>query len=260
MSAACWTLGAEECKTIPRVNAENRPVGRANALPPRSAIAFKDTRRLIQSKYSPKEDSVLTRLAPDEEMLRNLFQLESRTNDRLEAELGLLPGIGPQELVVNVPYASVINAAFTHAHPAGSRFNGPFRGAWYAAKSIQTAQAEVAYHTTLSLAEVGRFRDEMTCDEYLADFTGQFHDLRASQKFAAALAPASYKASQTLGQTLHLTGSLGLIYPSVRHVGGVCLVCFRPALVAHVRKGRTFRFRWTGTPRPSIEPVSESQK
>ena len=170
-----------------------------------------------------REESVLTRLAPDEDVLRDLFQMESRTNDRLEAEFGLLPGISPQELVANVPYASVINAAFTHAHPAGTRFSGPFRGAWYAARSIQTSQAEVIYHAAVSLSEVGKFKDEMTYDEYLANFTGQFHDLRISQKFAAALDPASYKVSQTLGQTLLLVGSLGLVYPSVRHTGGVVL-------------------------------------
>jgi hypothetical protein len=245
---------------VPRINFEHQRSGRANALPLLSAIAFEDTRRLIQSKYSPKEESVLARLAPDEDVLSELFQTESRTNERLEAELGLLPGISPQELVANVPYASVINAAFTHAHPAGTRFSSPSRGAWYAARSIQTAQAEVIYHATVSLSEVGKFEDEVTYDEYLANFTGQFHDLRISRKFAAALDPASYKVSQTLGQTLFLVGSLGLVYPSVRHTAGVCLVCFRPALVAHVRKGRTFRFRWAGTPKPSIESVSGSLK
>lgn len=234
--------------------------GRAKALPLLSAIAFNDTRRLIPSKYSPGEASVLTRLTPDEEVLHDLFEIESRTNDRLEAELGLLPGISPQELVVNVPYASVINAAFTHARPDGSRFNGPFRGAWYAARSIETAHAEVAYHATVALAEVGRFKDEITCDEYLADFAGEFHDLRTSQKFAAALDPASYRFSQALGQTLLLARSLGVVYPSVRHRGGTCLVCFRPALVAHVCKGRTFRFRWSGKPDPSIVQVNTLPK
>jgi len=245
---------------VPGIKVAHPPGGRANALPLLSAIAFKDTRRLIPSKYSPNEESVLARLTSNQDVLGDLFATESRTNDRLEAELGLLPGISPQELVVNVPYASVINAAFTHARPEGSRFNGPFRGAWYAAKNIQTAQAEVAYHQTVALSEVGRLKDEITYDEYLADFTGPFHDLRASQKFAAALAPASYKVSQTLGQTLLLAGSLGVVYPSVRHAGGVCLVCFRPALVAHVRKGRKFSFRWTGTPHPSIAAVSGSRK
>jgi len=245
---------------VPRIDAAHQPSGRAKALPLLSAIAFKGTRRLIPSRYSPNEESVLTRLTRDGDALNDLFRIESRTNDRLEAELGLLPGISPQELVVNVPYASVINAAFTHARPDGSRFNGPFRGAWYAAKSIQTAQAEVGYHATVALSEVGRFKDEITYDEYLADFAGEFHDLRTSQRFAAALDPASYKVSQTLGQTLLLVGSLGVVYPSVRHTGGVCLVCFRPALVAHVRKGRTFRFRWAGTPKPSIVSVTGFRK
>lgn len=243
-----------------RIHAAHRPRGGASALPLLSAIAFKDTHRLIPSKYSPNEESVLSRLTGDEDALHDLFQLESRTNDRLEAELGLLPGISPQELVANVPYASVINAAFSHARPLGSRFSGPFRGAWYAAKSIHTAQAEVAYHATVALAEVGRFTDEVTYDEYLADFAGEFHDLRTSQKFAPALDPASYKVSQTLGQTLLLAGSAGIVYPSVRHSGGVCLVCFRPALVAHVRKGRTYRFRWDNSPNPSIAPVGGFRK
>ena len=32
-------------------------------------------------------------------------------------------------------------------------------------------------------------------------------------------------------------GSAGVIYPSVRHRGGTCLACFRPALVVNVRRG-----------------------
>jgi hypothetical protein len=71
----------------------------------------------------------------------------------------------------------IINAAFTHARPEGSRFNGPDRGAWYAAKSVKTSQAEVSYHHALALSEVGRYKDEISCDEYMADFIGEFHDL-----------------------------------------------------------------------------------
>ena len=32
-------------------------------------------------------------------------------------------------------------------------------------------------------------------------------------------------------------GSAGILYPSARHKAGTCIACFRPALVAHVRKG-----------------------
>jgi RES domain-containing protein len=239
---------------------ENRRGGRANTLPPLSLIGLKDSRRLIQSKYSPNEESVLARLAPDNKILDDLFDMESRTNDRLEAELGLLPGISPQELVANVPYASVINAAFTHARPDGSRFNGGSRGAWYAAKTILTAQTEVAYHQTVAIAEVGKDKDELTYDEYLADFAGEFHDLQGNPDFAAALDPDSYKASQALADVLLDDGSLGVVYPSVRRPGGLCLACFRPALVVNVRKGRTFRFRWSGSADPSIVQLSGNHK
>lgn len=232
------------------------PSGRANSLPFLKGISFKDTSRLIPSKYSIGEQSVLTRLAPDTKTLHDGFQVEGRTNDRLIADIGGLPGITPHELVANVPYSSTINAAFTHPRPEGSRFNGPGRGAWYAAKSVRTAQVEVAYHQTVALTEIGRYEDELTYDEYLADFTGHFHNLLNSPQFAAVLDPASYKASQRLAQGLLEKGSLGIVYPSVRATG-VCLACFRPALVTHVRKGHTYNFRWAGTPKPIVELVGD---
>lgn len=235
------------------------PGGRAEALPLLSVFAFKNATRLIPSKYSIDEENVLARLAPNNEVLQDGFQVESRTNDRVIADVGGLPEITPHELVANVPYASIINAAFTHARIDGSRFNGPGRGAWYAAKGIKTSQAEIAYHHTVALSEVGRYKDEVTYDEYLANFTGEFHDLVKSPEFAAVLAPDSYKASQRLAERLTEKGSLGIVYPSVR-AAGLCLVCFRPALVTHVRKGRTFRFRWSGSPKPSIQIVVSGLK
>jgi len=82
-----------------------------------------------------------------------------------------VPGIGVHELVFDVPYYRIVNAAFTHAHPFGGRFNDPERGAWYAAFEIRTAQAEVAFHKTVQLAEIDRFEDVVTFDDYLADFS-----------------------------------------------------------------------------------------
>ena len=65
------------------------------------------------------------------------------TNDRLLAENSLSPGIGIHELVFGLPYFRVVNAAYCHAHPLGSRFNGPDRGAWYAAFELRTAHSKV---------------------------------------------------------------------------------------------------------------------
>lgn len=164
----------------------------------------------------------------------------------------MLPGIGLDELVSAVPHAAVVNASFCHAHPLGSRFSGPDRGAWYAAFDVTTARAEVGFHKSVQLAEIGRFEDSVTYDDYLADFSASFHDLRGASGFRACLDPGSYLASQRLAEALLEEGSLGVVYPSVRHDGGTCLACFRPALVANVRRGSTYRFTWRGTTTPVV--------
>jgi hypothetical protein len=224
----------------------------AQAPPKKSRIRRHDTHRLIPSKYSD-EGSALARIAENDAHLENLFDLDNATNDRLLAENNRLPGIGVHELVFGVPHYRIVNAVFTHAHPLGSRFSGPDRGAWYAAFELKTAQAEVAFHKSVQLAEIGRFEDEVTFDDYLADFSGEFHDLREASAFVDCLRRASYVESQALAESLLGDGSLGVVYPSVRRQSGTCIVCFRPALVTHVRKGKTYRFRWQGEAQPVVE-------
>jgi hypothetical protein len=221
-------------------------------LPPLKPIKQTDTHRLVPSKYLPRGDSVLTLIADDEAHLRAIFELDDATNDRLRGERGLLPGIGPDELLAGVPHASIVNATFCHAHPLGSRFNGPDRGAWYSGFELETSQAEVAFHKTVELAEIGFPDESVTYDEFLADFTGTFHDLRSAPGFRAYLAPDSYVASQALAERLLQEGSLGVVYPSVRRAGGTCLACFRPALVTNVRRGRRWRLTWKDGKGPRI--------
>ncbi|HLH51534.1 MAG TPA: RES family NAD+ phosphorylase [Roseiarcus sp.] len=215
-------------------------------LPPTSLVRRYDTHRLIPAKYSQGGDSVLVRVAASDADLPQIFDLDNATNDRLLAENGYLPGIGVHELVFGVPYYRIVNAAFCHAHPLGSRFNGPDRGAWYAAFELATSQAEIAYHKQRELREVKWREEEALYDDYLADFSAELHDLRLSSEFRACLDPASYVASQDLAQRLLETGALGVVYPSVRKAGGTCLACFRPALVANVRKSGSYLFRWDG--------------
>lgn len=220
--------------------------------PPVALVRQFDTHRLIPSRYLPGGDSVLVAIADDDEHLQALFELDAVTNDRLLAGARLLAGIGIEELVAGVPNAAVVNAAFCHAHPLGARFSGPDRGAWYAAFDLATAQAEVGFHKAVQLAEIDRFDDSVTYDDYLADFSASFHDLRRPRWLRACLDPASYVTSQTLAESLLEAGSLGVVYPSVRHAGGTCVACFRPALVMNVRRARRYRFTWTGTPVPNV--------
>ena len=242
-------------------------------LPRPSLVRQFDTHRLIPSRHLPRGDSVLVAIADDDEHLQAIFELDAATNERVLAAQQLLPGIGLEELVFAVPYSSVINASFCHAHPLGSRFNGPDRGAWYAGFELETAQAEVAFHKTVQLAEIGRFEDSVTYDDYLADFSASFHDLRppASTRgsrgkgedrrgrgdrqyldYLDYLDPDSYVESQALAERLMAADALGVVYPSVRAAGGTCVACFRPALVNNVRRAKTYRFTWRGTATPAI--------
>jgi RES domain-containing protein len=224
-------------------------------IPRLTALRQFDTCRLIPSRFADLEDSVLAPLADDDGMLRDLFDLDNATNDRLRGESGLLPGIGVDELVFGVPNFRIINAAYAYARPEGSRFNDGERGAWYCAFEIETALAEVAFHKTVEYQEIGRFDDSVSYQALLADFSAGFHDLRGADAWDDCLAADSYVASQALAAELLEAGSMGVIYPSVRRPEGTNLACFRPALVGNVRKGHAYRLTWAGSPRPAIEPL-----
>jgi hypothetical protein len=211
-----------------------------------------DTCRLVPSRFAAREDSVLAGIAEDDAHLAELFDLDNATNERLRGERGLLPGIGIDELVSGVPNASLVNAAFTYAHPHGSRFNGPERGAWYCSFDVDTALAEVSFHKTVEYQEIGRFDDSVTYEALLADFTNAFHDIRGDARFASCLDPDSYVASQRLALRLMEKGAIGVIYPSARQPAGTNLACFRPAVVANVRRGDAWRLTWSGDPSPDI--------
>lgn len=227
-----------------------------STLPPVSLVRQLDTVRLLPSRFADQEDSVLAPLAEDADHLADLFALDNATNQRLRAERGGLAGIGIDELVFGVPNFRIVNAAFTYPRPEGSRFNSGERGAWYCAFDSQTALAEIVFHKTVEYAEIDYFSDSVSYQALLADFSGQFHDLRHTPQFAECLSPGSYVASQELAQRLLEEGSMGVVYPSVRRSQGTNLACFRPALVGNVRRAQAYRLTWSGAPGPTIEQLS----
>ena len=218
-----------------------------------SSIDQRDTHRLIPAQFADGGASVLARLSADQETLAGIFELDNATNDRLLAESQLSPGLDARELVFGIPSYRIINATFCHPAPAGARFNSADRGAWYSGFELETSQAEVTFHKQLWLRETA-WEEEEVADylDYLADFRADFHDLRAKKlpgarlhadlEYDDVLSPVSYAASQALADELLRMGSSGIVYPSVRRRGGTCIVCFRPVLVTHVRKGDTFTF------------------
>lgn len=202
-------------------------------------IDCRETHRLIPAKFLT--ENVLETLPLPPETLSNLSELDAATNERKVGERGGNVAISPLELVYEIPEAHIVNAAFTHASPYGGRFNDARRGAWYAAVELKTAIREVSFHKRLFLRDA-RFRGRRTFEysDFNADFAGRFHVLEARETTECLLpspVPQCYAVSQALAKSLLASKSSGIVYPSVRHVGGTCIACFRPALVHNPRRG-----------------------
>jgi hypothetical protein len=203
------------------------------------------THRLIPTKYADADSSVLETLSLPAEVISDLSELDAATNERKLAEQGENIAIGPGELLLGVPEAHIVNAAFCHSDPHGSRFNNSRRGAWYAGVELGTSFAEVAFHKRRFLQD-SRITDTLTFDyqDFLADFSGVYSHLDPHEIETCLLpepVPQCYVAGQALANLLLHAGSNGIVYPSVRNPRGTCIACFRPALVYNPRRGKQYQ-------------------
>jgi hypothetical protein len=158
--------------------------------------------------------------------------LEGWTNDRLvEERLARLPR---DEWVYGTPNASIVMASFLHAAPTGLRFSGPELGAWYASEAVSTAIFEVSHHLRREAVRCGMPEMRSQYRTYSATLDGAYEDIRGQQAARPELyAPADYSASQVFGEDIRGTGD-GVIYDSLRHVGGVNVVAYRPRKIRNV--------------------------
>lgn len=225
-------------------------------VPPLARIRWPGTSRLIPTRYPSV--GLFDRVA-DPADLDAILELESWTNDRIGAELGVIAAVPRHDWVTGRAHATVIMAAYCHGRPGGARFSEPLPGAWYAARRLETALAESIYHRTRELAEVGFFDTRMQMRLYHADFRAGFHDVRAAgHAYGDIYHPRSYDASQRVARELRAAGSNGVAYRSVRHEGGECLACFRPPLVLNVRVAAHYEYRWDGRPDPAVTRLARA--
>jgi len=223
-------------------------------LPPTDRVDRRDTIRLVST--ARLKPPVLSPLAENQGALEDIASLESATNGRLQAQESGLPDLDPRELVFGRTGYTFINAAFTHTRPGGNRFNDENRGAWYCGWNVETSLGEVSYHLTRELMAAGRLENITDYVELLADFVGVFHDVRGVDRAEPYLhedTTVGYPAGQELARVLRAEAdSNGIVYPSVRYQGGICLVAFRPDLVQNFRQGAIWRLEWQGSPTPII--------
>lgn len=187
-----------------------------------TTAAPRPTYRLIPSRFPPVGlfDTVAT--AAD---LAAVMDLVGWTNDRLVSErLGRLP---ESEWVFGRSNSSIVMASFLHVAIGGMRFNAGELGAWYAAATLRTAVAEVGHHLRREAVATGAASLKRTYRAYTATLAGLFVDVRGQASTRPDLYdPTSYVRSQAFGEGTRASGGSGIVYDSLRHVGGVNVVAY----------------------------------
>jgi hypothetical protein len=162
-----------------------------------------------------------------------VMDLAGWTSDRLvAARINRLP---QQEWVYGRPNSSVVMAAFLHVAPGGMRFNGADLGAWHASAALRTAAAEVAHHLRREAVARRIATVQRKFRTYTAALAGSYLDIRGQQAARPDVYDSiTYMAAQALGEQVRTTGGAGIIFDSLRHIGGVNIVAHRPPNVLDV--------------------------
>jgi len=212
---------------------------------PISSISWKGPVRIIRSSFPPID---LFEDIADPEDWALLISAEQKTNPRLMASIGNLDLVPPARRVGG-PGASYLMAPFTHVSPdRPSRFSNGSYGVLYIAAQFETALFETIHHHGRFMArtrEASGWTSQFR--EIILSVDADLHDLRSDRSgYQDALAPDSYVASQTLAASLRAAGSDGIVYPSVRHVGGACAGLFYPDCASNPVQGRHLAYHWDG--------------
>jgi len=213
--------------------------------------AFPRTVRLVST--ARLRAAVLLALV-DQDDVATLAEIEGATSTRIRAQDRGLEHVHANEFVYGVPHSHFINAAFAYTRPRDlNRFNRDGRGAWYAALSLETCMREVVFHMQDFLRRAGEYQATVEYAEMFASMAGEFIDLRNVQH--PCLNPdvsIGYTAGNQIADAALSKGLNGIIYPSARHPGGVCLAALRPHAVQSVATGDAYRMIWSGSPDPEI--------
>jgi len=200
--------------------------------------------RIISSIFPPIDLFEDTSAPEDWELLASL---EAKSNPRIVEVIGQLALVPPQRRVSG-PGASYVMAPFTHISPNWTgRFHDGVYGVYYAANKSETALAETMYHRSAiyraSQETPGWFSQYR---ELIGKVDHSFHDMTERDDHADCLSHDDYAPSQTLARDLRQSGSSGILYPSVRHEGGLCIAAFWPDVIGIPLQGRHFAYHFNG--------------
>ncbi|MGH7886152.1 MAG: RES family NAD+ phosphorylase [Thermodesulfobacteriota bacterium] len=209
-------------------------------LPPISRVRWNKTFRIISTRY-PSID-LFERVAPSEDW-DALIELEMLTNSRVREELGQISNISPERRVYGNG-ASYVMAPFAYANE--SRFSDGSFGVYYAANDFKTALHEVAYHRGKFYWETDEQPLKTTEKTLLGKIDTKLHDIRKGN-WKHIHDPYSYIKSQKLGLMLrNEKDSNGIVYNSVRYLGGENIAAFWPDVVSLPIESKKIVINWNG--------------
>jgi hypothetical protein len=207
-------------------------------------VRWSATHRLILSHYPPIPlfDDIA-----DPHDWELLAAAESLTNPRIYDDIGNLALVPPERRVSGAG-ASWVMAAFTHISPdRTSRFSDGSYGVYYAGDSLDTAVHEHGFHMARHLASTGEPEGWVSeVRELVGSIDYALIDLRGAGH-ADLLNPDSYGASQRFAKGQQAGGADGIVYPSVRHMGGHCIAAFWPDVVGLPVQADHYAYHWSGS-------------
>lgn len=218
----------------------------AKDFPPKQrSVRWSRATRIIASRYPPID--LFERVSSDPQVWEALFAAEARVNPRLRDSVGEIHLVAPAERVTG-PGASYVMACFTHLNPLGSRFATARAGAYYAGREFETALRETAYHFARFAADSDDPPRYETMRVLVGKIDVRFHDVASlpESERKAILDPSAYGASQAFADKLRDAESNGVVYPSVRNVGGQCIAAFRPKAVGIPVQTKHLQYHWDG--------------
>lgn len=189
------------------------------------------------------EERVLLKVT-DPADLGIISELDDMTNERLRQDRGEISITAPEDRVSGTG-SQFIMAAFSYTNPDGSRFSDGSYGAYYAARTFQTAIEETKHHTTVFMLRTNEGPMRLERQSLRANLDGNLHSI-CGRKLPGIYSKTDYSASQALGRRLVKERSYGITYDSVRHEGGECVAVLRPPVLSDCRHASDLIFDWDG--------------
>jgi hypothetical protein len=185
-----------------------------------------------------------------------LDTIEALTNPRIRQEWSPRRKIRPEDIGASPD--ELLMASFVYSGP--SRFTDGSFGVYYAGFERDTAIAESRFHTERFLQLSALPATNVFKRVLHAEVTGSYDDVRtiAADDPIYAPDPDAYAAAQSYGLGVYARNREdGIVYRSVRHQTGTCVVAFRPRLVTECSAAEMLLYAFNGASIDTILRVED---